>query len=88
MCGKIPLVLLVDAMTFSRYKQIKRYMKLNNNAVEKPCTSVDFDPCNKYDLIFKVLCHNMNYCTCKADLDVAADESTWGFAGYCGKAGW
>ncbi len=56
--------------------------------MEKPRTSVDFDHCNKYDLIFKVLCNNMNYCTCKADLDVTVDESTWGFAGYCGEAGW
>ena len=79
---------LAEAMQYSRYRQIKRYMKLNNNATEKPRTSVDFDPCNKYDLIFKVLCHNMNYCTRDADLDVAVDESTWGFAGYSGEAGW
>ena len=61
---------------------------MNNNLVEKPRRSVYCNPCNKYDLIFKVLCHNMNYCTHKADLDVAVDESTWGFARYCGETGW
>jgi len=79
---------IANVMTLSRFLQLKRYMKLNNNSVEKPRTSPDYDPCNKYDMIFKVLCHNMNYCTLKADLDLAVDESTWGFAGYCGEAGW
>jgi hypothetical protein len=79
---------IANAMTLSRFLHLKRYVKLNNNSVEKPRTAPDFDPCNKYDMIFKVMCHNMNYCTLRADLDLAVDESTWGFAGYCGEAGW
>ncbi len=51
---------IAKSMTHARYLQLKRYMKLNTNSVEKPPTSPDFDPCNKYDMIFKVLCHNMN----------------------------
>ena len=79
---------IANAMTLSRFLHLKRYVKLNNNSVEKPQTAPDFDPCNKYDMIFKVLVHNMNYCTLRADLDLAVDESTWGFGGYCGEAGW
>ncbi len=39
-------------------------------------------------MIFKVLVHNMNYITKYADLDPAMDESTWGFGGFMGDAGW
>jgi hypothetical protein len=37
-----------------------------------------YDPCSKYDLIFKALCHNMNYFTLKAD---------WGFMGFMAECG-
>ena len=76
------------AMTHRRSLQLKWYIKLNNNSTEKSCASPDYDPCSEYDMIFKVLCHNMNYCTEKADKDLAIDESTWGFHGHCGEAGW
>lgn len=79
---------IADTMGYARFRQIKRYFKLNNNSTERPKGSPEYDPCNKYDFIFKVLCHNMNYCTNAADLDLAVDESTWGFSGYCGEAGW
>ena len=46
-----------------------------------------YNPCAKYDYIFKCLTHNMNYCTARADLDITIDKLTWGFAGYCGEAG-
>ena len=41
----------------------------------------------RYDPIFKVMCHNMNYFTQKADEDFGVDESTWGFMGYSGECG-
>jgi hypothetical protein len=37
-----------------------------------------------YDLIFRTLCHNMNYFTLKAELDAAGDESSWGFGEFMG----
>ncbi len=41
-----------------------------------------YEPCAKYDLIYKCLVHNMNYLTLCADLDRMIDEVTWGFGGY------
>ncbi len=41
----------------------------------------------KYNLIFCTLCHNMNYFTLGAELDNAADESTWEFGSYMGMLG-
>ncbi len=45
-----------------------------------------YDLAAKYNLIFRTLCHNMNYFTLWAELDNAEDESTWGFSGCMGKA--
>ena len=63
-------------------------MKLNNNSTEPKRGTANYDPCCKYDMIFKVLVHNMNYVTKYADLDPSMDESTWGFGGFSGDAGW
>ena len=30
----------------------------------------------------------MNYVTGKSEEDCGVDESTWGFSGFCGDAGW
>lgn len=46
-----------------------------------------YDPCVKYDYIWRCLVHNMNYVTARADLDCTIDETTWGFSGYSGEAG-
>jgi hypothetical protein len=46
-----------------------------------------YDPCAKYDFIYKCLVYNMNYLTLRADLDGMIDETMWGFGGYCGEAG-
>ena len=51
------------------------------------CDKEGYNPAAKYDLIFRTLCHNMNYMTLREELDVAGDESTWGFAGYMADAG-
>ncbi len=45
-----------------------------------------YDPCAKYDFIYKCIVHNMNYLTLCADLDGTIDETTWGFGGYGGEA--
>ena len=80
--------IIAISMTYSRFIQLKRYMKLNNNSSEPKRGTNDYNPCSKYDMIFKVLVHNMNYVTKYADLDPSMDESTWGFGGYMGEAGW
>ena len=57
-----------------RWKIIKRFFKLNNNLIAKPHGMDGYDPCVKYDFIFKCLLHNMNYITLH-------------FGGYCDEAG-
>ena len=66
---------------------IKRFFKLNNNVQQKAKGSADYDPCVKYDYVYKVLVHNMNYVSATADQDATCDESTWGFGGYSGDCG-
>ena len=78
---------IANAMTYSRWRQIKSCFKLNNNFVAAPRGELGYDPAAKYDMIFKTTVYNMNYFTKKAELDCAVDESTWGFSGYCGDAG-
>ncbi len=79
---------IYDAMSYTRWKLIKRFFKMNNNLTDVKKKGDDgYDPCRKYDLIYKVLVHNMNYVSKRADLDVTVDESTWGFGGYSGDCG-
>jgi hypothetical protein len=78
---------ITDCMTEQRWLAIKRYFKLNCNYEEAKRGTEAYDPCSKYDYIFRCLIHNMNYCTANADMDQTIDESTWGFAGYSGEAG-
>ena len=77
---------IADVMTIERWKSIKRYFKLNNNLLSKPRGMEGYDPCAKYDYIYKCLVHNMNYLTLRADSDGTIDETTWGFGGYGGEA--
>lgn len=77
-----------DTMSYSRWKLIKRFFKLNNNLTDVKKKGDDgYDPCRKYDFIYKVLIHNMNYVSKLADADATVDESTWGFGGYSGDCG-
>jgi len=78
---------IADNIGYERWKQIKSNFKLNNNLLAKKRGEEGYDPCNKYDMIFRTLVHNMNYCTERADKDQAVDESTWGFAGFCAETG-
>ena len=77
---------IAESMTCERWKSIKRVFKLNNNLLSKPCGMEGYDPCAKYDFIYKCLVHKMNYLTLRADLDGTIDETTWGFGGYGGEA--
>lgn len=78
---------MANSISFHRWKMIKRFFKLNNNVQQMAKGTPNYDPCVKYDFVYKVLVHNMNYVTERADLDVTADESTWGFGGYSGECG-
>jgi hypothetical protein len=61
--------------------------KLNNNLALPGRGKEGYNSADKYDLIFRTLCHNMNYFTLWAELDAAGNESTWGFVGYMGDCG-
>ena len=45
---------------------IKKYFKLNNNLADPKRGMENYDPCRKYDYIYKVMVHNMNYVTKRA----------------------
>ena len=76
---------IAESMTCERWKSIKRFFKLNNNLLSKPRGMEGYDPCAKYDFIYKCLVHNMNY-TLRAALDGTIDGMTWGFGGYGSEA--
>ncbi len=51
--------LIMNAMTYSWWLQIKSVLKLNNNYESKQKDHPEYDPSSKYDYVFKVLVHNM-----------------------------
>jgi len=71
-----------NAMTLSRWVQIKRVLKLCNNDKAKKMGEEGYDPCYKYDLIFDVIVNNVIALTARAELDLTADETSWGHGGY------
>jgi hypothetical protein len=75
-----------DVMMMDQWKSIKHYFKLNNNIISKQKGQEGYDPCTKYDFIYKCLVTNMNYLTLVADGDGTIDETLWGFGGYGSKA--
>jgi hypothetical protein len=79
---------IAENVKLYRWRQIKRYFKLSMGMEEKKRGEAGYDPCVKYDYIYRCLVHNMNYVTERADLDPALDETSWGFHGYAGDAGW
>ncbi len=78
--------LIIDAMQYTRWKQIKSVLKLNCNLSTPKRGTENYNPCAKYDYIFKCMCSNMNFITKKADDDACVDETTWSFSGMGGEA--
>ena len=79
--------LTAKSMTITRWQMIKRNFKLNNNLQSKSKGEEEYDPCHRYDFILKVLVHNTNKVTLRAALDLAVDETTWGYMGFMGECG-
>lgn len=79
--------LIADSMSRERFKDIKRYFKLCMVYDECKKGTPGYDPCAKYDPVWRCVIHNMNNVTAKADKDNTLDETTWGFSGYSGEAG-
>ena len=67
---------IAGAMTHTRFLQIKRTFKLNDN------DATSKDPCKKFDYIYRTIVHNTNALSKYADSDQCLDETTFGHAGY------
>jgi hypothetical protein len=78
---------IADNISNSCWVMIKKYFNLNNNLADPKRGMEKYDPCGKFDLIYKVMVHNMNYVTKRADSDGTIDESSWGFGGYMAECG-
>ena len=55
--------IIAENIKLSRWRQIKRYFKLSMGIEEKKRGEAGYDPCVKYDYIYRCLVHNMNYLT-------------------------
>ena len=78
---------IADNISNSQWVMIKKYFKFNNNLAEPKREMPNYNPCSRYDFVYKVMVHNMNYVTRRADSDGTTDESSWGFRGYMGECG-
>ena len=72
-----------NAMTATRFLQIKRVIKTNDNTDSSAVVgNDDYRPEAKFELLWNCICNNTNALTVKAGKNCAGDESTWGFMGY------
>ncbi len=71
-----------ESISMERWKNIKRYFKLNNNLTTPAWGMEGYDPCTRYDFIYKCFIVNMNYLTKKANEDGTINKTMWGFSGY------
>ncbi len=52
-----------ESILMERWKNIKHYFKLNNNLMTPARGMEGYDPCARYEFIYKCLIVNMNYLT-------------------------
>ena len=72
-----------SGMSWYRWCEVKRNMKLCDNAIEEAKRSSDnFNPSYKFDLIYECLIHNLKQFTKRACQDIVIDESTWPYYGF------
>jgi len=71
-----------NAMTITRYGELKRNLKLCNNDACPKRGEPEYDPSYKYDLVYKCIVNNTNAISRKADETQVIDETTWGHSGY------
>ena len=67
----------IAAMYHSRWLQCKRVIHLCDNNLAPKFGEPGYDPAYKFDYIWKCLCHNTNFATDEAPLDVSCDETTY-----------
>ena len=74
--------MISESMSYDRFIQIKRVRKLNDNMTAKKRGEVGYNPAYKFDLILKVLVHNVGAMTLVAESDQCIDETTWAHNGF------
>ena len=73
---------IADAMTSTRWLELKRAIKLNNNLTATRKGDPNHDPAQKFDYIFDVIVYNTNALSKHCCLDLCGDETTWICAGW------
>ena len=73
---------IADTMSYRRWLEIKRCMKLCPYFSEKDRTTSDYDPTQKYRLIWDVFVKNLNKFVKRGGTDVTIDETTWPNSSY------
>jgi hypothetical protein len=71
-----------NSISHRRWLQVKRNVKLCDNTSVAKRGEPGYDPAYKYDLIWKVLVHNVNAISFSVELDLCGDETTFGHGGY------
>lgn len=77
---------IAKAFTKTRWLQLKRCVKSQNNLTSKKRGEEGCDPAHKCDPIFKSIVNNVNAVTKRASLDACGDEATFAHNGH-GEAG-
>ena len=73
---------IYESMSYHRFLQLKRTLKMNDNSTAKKKGEEGYDPTYKYDYPFKVMVQNICAFTAKASMDLCGDETTCGHQGY------
>lgn len=71
-----------QSISHARWLQVKRVIKLCDNDKCPKRGEPGYDPAYKYDMIWKVMVHNVNAISAKAALDLCGDETTFGHGGF------
>lgn len=74
--------LIADTMYFRRWVDIKRNLKLCDWTKETTRDNPNYDPTQKYRLIWDVTTYNLNQFIKKGGKDVVVDETTWANMSY------
>ena len=75
-------------MHFRRWPDIKACLKLNGYFTEKKREDDEYDPTQKYRLVWDVMTHNTNRIIQRGGLDLTLDETTWPNGSYADVHGW
>ena len=73
-------------MRHRRFIDLRSMFKLNDNITTKKKGEDGYDPCGTYEMIWDVMCHNMNAFIETAKKDVTIDESSWSHMGFGSEA--